>query len=209
MSIRYLKYYLPFLILSFIFLSCSKENSIAPTSTPSPNEDLFTFQGTVTDSVSSQPITSAEVTLNNLMIATDSLGKFSFDSLKAGTYQINVEQTDYHNSTFQIDLQKDSVINVKLKKIQIDYFPLSVGNKWSYNKIYITIFEADSGKADWEVINKIETDTLTTYQIQETFNGISIDLSHDTTYINNAHKIINVNETVDQKISLQNILFPK
>jgi len=171
----------------------------------SEKENLLIFTGTVIDSISNQPITFASVTVNENAIVTDSTGKFKFDSLKVGTYQVSIEHIDYETTTFELELQGDLEIDVKLKMIFIDYFPLAIGNTWKYEKE--TSYAHDPsffGTADWKIVDIIEEDTLTTYQVEETLNGIEIDpWMGDTTYIINFKRTQNIIEYLDHKIHIQ------
>jgi len=242
---------LSLLILNLIFISCNNDDGIVP---PAEEEKLIIFMGTVIDSISNQPVVSASVTVNEKTILTDSIGKFKYDSLKVGTYLVSIVHIDYDTTTFELELQNNLEIDIKLKSEKenlliftgtvidsISNQPITFASVTVNENTIVTdstgTFKFDSlkvgtyqvsiehidyetttfefelqgdleidikGTADWKIVDIIEEDTLTTYQVEETLNGIEIDpWMGDTTYIINFKRTQNIIEYLDHKIHIQ------
>jgi len=73
----------------------------SPTSAPPPHRFFGTVHGIVSDSASGQPIEAAEVRLLRegrpvgAACSTTPLGRYSFDGVEAGAYQLEVRRLDY------------------------------------------------------------------------------------------------------------------
>ncbi|QNF31313.1 TonB-dependent receptor (plasmid) [Adhaeribacter swui] len=73
--------------------------------------------GTIVNNTSEQPLSNVAITLKSpqKVIYTNTLGKYRFDKLMAGTYQIEISLLGYVRQTISVVVQEDQAISVVTK----------------------------------------------------------------------------------------------
>lgn len=165
------------LLAAFVY-NCSNPQSVA----------LYQISGTVSEAINNQlfPKEGVVVSVSSLFDTTDTNGKFLFPNLDPGEYRILINDSGYFKIDTTVNIVNKGVNVDLLISRKIDYFPLNLGNNWTFLYIYnyrtvhfhvgafpIKQFE---GIKNWNVISTISTDTSITYEILENFDGYKLKL---------------------------------
>lgn len=83
--------------------------------------------GKVIDAITQQPVSNATVSLNNQVTVADENGAFSFKKISKGSYDFKITSIGYSDYKEKIVVEeKEVVLNIKLKSIQLFLQPLEV-----------------------------------------------------------------------------------
>lgn len=118
----------PFVFLFLVlFTGCNCKN---PTQVPI-NKTLI--KGTVTDSLTGQPLQYTVVSAGNFTAVTDTLGRYRLTGMEGGTYTITYDRPDWHLNYAEATVAKDDsvVVNIKLYPCQWEIVPLNLPAPWS------------------------------------------------------------------------------
>lgn len=98
--------------------------------------------------------------------STDGEGYSFLEGVDPGTYRLVVERPDFHPIDTLVFLSPPAELLVPLRPVLADYYPLGVGNRYTYHYVYSNYFSNGSSAfvADvtWEIVGMAtgEEDTL-------------------------------------------------
>ncbi|MFQ6093698.1 MAG: carboxypeptidase regulatory-like domain-containing protein [bacterium] len=95
------KFFLPCILISSLLISCWKKQGHEATGPPLPN---YSVSGRVFDSLTSQPLPGARVTIDDQKTVTDSLGGYRISGLLGGTNH-SIDVTKEHFETYSTSIQ--------------------------------------------------------------------------------------------------------
>jgi hypothetical protein len=165
------------IIIALLFISCKEDEIVEPA--------LFTISGTVEnengDKISTKVFLISDDTLSSI---SSSDGSFIFENIPKDEYSIFIDDQNYAIYDTIFTLLNNLSINIVLEPANyLDYFPLTIGNWWTYTYDYrphsSDIFiDRQQGNLTWEIIAN-ENDSI--YIIEETIDGIIMnwDLNYD------------------------------
>ena len=195
---------LSFLVFVILFSFGCQENSSEPDNQNCENRFLITGQIVASDS--SSLLDSIEVKLVGEIIhtdTTDNKGFFEFSIEEQGTFHLIIDSKYFKNLDSVLFIKSDTSITVSLQSILYDYFPLNIGNRWSYTYELRDICSGDNvyidGNENWEIIDidEASTDSIF-YKCQRNLNGIKIDArgpdTPDTSIVNISDEFIIVED---------------
>jgi photosystem II stability/assembly factor-like uncharacterized protein len=128
------------LIVLLLFNSCNCSKPVQPRI----NKTLI--KGTVTDSLTGQPLQHTVVTTSILTAVTDAFGNYRLTGIAGGTYPLVFDHTDYRLNYGSATVAKDDsvVVNIKLSPCQWEIVPLNMPFPWSsYVNVISDIFFAN------------------------------------------------------------------
>jgi len=100
-----------FMVLA-LFAGCSRKD---PTQPPA---DKTVIKGTVTDSLTGQPLAGTVVSLNTgLSAVTDSSGNYRLVGMGGGTFTLNFEKYDWRKKTKQATVLANDTLTVDTMKL--------------------------------------------------------------------------------------------
>lgn len=104
-----------------------------------------------------------------------------------------------------------------LQESQNDYFPLKIGNNWTYDFLYYPrasdwLDHWLEGKVSWTIKEKLDSSKSTIYKIDKITSGIEINYNfntsqYDTTFITNKQEKTNFIENGEGFIDLGNAFY--
>ncbi|MBN8706603.1 MAG: hypothetical protein J0L62_12075 [Bacteroidetes bacterium] len=126
----------------------------------------------------STPLKDVKIQVGDLIVYTDNLGYFKLPHISFTSIGISISHQNYENLDTLISnnsASEFSKVIFKLKKKQVDYFPLKKGNKWEYDFIESSSSPRgggssylSAGKIKWEVIEELSySDSLVFVLSQE------------------------------------------
>jgi hypothetical protein len=154
----------------------------------------YSMEVLVSDRVTLQGIKGAVIGMGGWSFITDAEGRIKFYNLDKGIYNLEIEQSFYSPKDTLIALDHDLVVHLLLDPIIGDYFPIDYGRLWKFQYSSYWYSPGKDGifveaEDQWEVVEKIPLDTLTTYTISRKLNGIQYKkgfwdgVPYDTTQI--------------------------
>jgi len=173
------------------FLKCADSQ---PTET---DESYIQVSGIVVTDDSTLTLGDIVVNLegsNILADTTSTEGNFLFLLEASGQYRLTINDSSYLPYDTTLSISKDTTILVKLSPLVLhDYFPLSIGNSWTYSIWWSQCSSCDffiEGEIDWEIIDITERADTTLVHIEERVAAIERKLLWennnwvwDTTYV--------------------------
>ena len=184
-----------YLILIFsVFWGC--KNSQPTESVNPPVGKEICFSGYVFSNESNSVISDLIVTLEGDSLffdTTNADGQFHFFLNTEGEYELVINDSMFHPFDSLLTISQDTSIVISLTPILCDYFPLNIGNTWTYAYKLRDVCSGDNiyidGTEVWEITDlKKSLNGLKSYKCQRNFNGIKIDArgpySPDTSVIN-------------------------
>ena len=91
-----------------------------------------TLKGTLNDSISSQSIPGAIISIreNNLVTSTDLFGNFTFTDIHPGKYQLRVSMFGYEPKLISVEIKEDQAVSLRinLNRALIDLSEVIIAN---------------------------------------------------------------------------------
>jgi hypothetical protein len=114
-------------------------------------------------------VQAAMVSFDGRTLFTDSSGLVAFGELEPGPLSVQVSKPDYLALDTTLTLVPGADFLFFLAPPLVDYFPLQVGNRYTYAfRIFLEIGMSFrwSGKEEWEISGMTMTETDTVYAVQ-------------------------------------------
>ncbi len=112
-----------------------------------------------------------------IIIQTDEYGKAIIDSLTVGEHTFNIEHPAYGTYSFNRTISDDAEIHIEILSAE-DYFPLALGNTWTYEYNYYNggpaiywQYTKIEGTLTWEIVSVDTSEGSIAYSIHEIMNG--------------------------------------
>lgn len=156
------------ILFSSLLFYCSEQETVGP--------DLleFNISGKITSNYNPRGVEYAKVSLISGTITTplltNNLGEFSFSDLPKGIYKFEISNVDHKSFDTTITLKSDTTINILMQSNFWDYFPLKIGNTWTYTVNIVSGARLDSedsfsGEESWDVKSIIYSSEETIYEM--------------------------------------------
>ena len=120
------------------------------------------------------PVEDAYITLNNKTTFSDSNGFFQFKDCIKNDLVLTITHPEFSEYSNSISVTDSLYLDISLTRIKYDYFPLKVGNQWTYH--WTSGWYASgggggssAGKIDWVVTSKSGSYPNWIYNLKETF----------------------------------------
>lgn len=182
------------LVTLILFCFGCQENSTEPDN--KNQEDSIKVTGQIVSNESTSSLDSVKIMLvgeSTFIDTTDSQGFFEFLIEEQGTFHLIINSEDFKDIDSVIFIKSDTSITINLQSILYDYFPLNIGNRWSYTYELRDICGGDNiyidGTENWEIIeiDEASTDSIF-YKCKRNLEGIKIDFrgpdTPDTSVVN-------------------------
>jgi hypothetical protein len=124
-----------FIVFSILFSAGCKSDSINGPENINPKLDTL---GNVTGYINSLdgPIEDAYISLNNKTTFSDSSGFFELKDCLKKNLVLTISHPEFREYSNSINITDSLNLNIGLTRTKYDYFPLKVGNHWTYHWIH-------------------------------------------------------------------------
>lgn len=119
------------ILSSSLFLVGCKSDPINGPNITRPQDTLGNVSGYINSS--DGPVKDAYILLNNKTTFSDSNGFFEFRDCIKKDLVIKIMHQEFSEYSNSISVTDSLNVNIQLTRIKYDYFPLKVGNKWTYH----------------------------------------------------------------------------
>lgn len=183
-----MKLFVPFLLSALIlvtinFTGCKKDS---PTGPEGPK--LYKLSGTILSEFK-VPLEGVKVQIKDSVKFSDKNGVFVFYCEAKETVKLQMSDSLYFPIIQNLPINSDTSIYLNVVKVvpEHSYFPLAVGNKWSYEYTYSDKSTQEYSNVDWEIT--AYNHEKNTYDIKtQVISGIKITTRStgvkDTTVVN-------------------------
>ena len=175
--------YLFLILIIFCFIKCENKKLASNPVIP-PQTTYYRISGFIKSD--GNPVENIQVNLGDSVTMTNNSGFFEFNEISEGLYQINVNGFPYLLFVKDIEINKDTSVNINLTKEYDDYFPLKVGNKWIYDwddwfggSGYSGHYE---GTVTWTILSSQIFPSYEEFHFQETIYNETLDQEITNTF---------------------------
>lgn len=171
-------------------------------------DEIIDIEGKVqlTDRGRVYPLRNFDFTVNGRQITTNHHGEFHLDFFNTGTAKFIFDHEHINEPEITKKIFSFTQPEFELSSPIVDFYPLEVGNTWTYDVLYQTTdtgipdFKEDF-EAEWEVLSKTTQENTTLYEIAELRNGMSIKYwMSDTTYYENEIDTLHITHYEDDRL---------
>ena len=145
------------------------------------------------------PVEDANIALNNKTTFSDSSGFFEFKDCIKKNLELTIVHPEYGGYTNSINVTDSLDLDINLTRIKYDYFPLKVGNHWTYH--WSNVWYASgggggnsTGTIDWEIVNVEGVYPNFVYKLKET--------RFDSTYNSSTEKYLDIQTNLSDSIKV-------
>jgi len=166
-----------------------------------PPVDIPDTLGKVIGYISSNdgPVEDAYINLDNKITFSDSNGFFEFKDCVKKNLVITISHPEFSEYSDSISVTDSIDLNIVLTRIKYDYFPLKVGNQWTYhwtNSWYASGGggENSAGTIYWDIVSVAGVYPNFVYKIKE--------MRFDSTYNTSNETYINIQTNLSDSIKV-------